>query len=228
MHWPLAISRNRDALRAVVAAIAALLAGHDNLIARSMRNAAFAMLRPAESAARRLIVIAARGLAVAAPVAGGFAWAGQPRAGAPDRAPAFRLFDPKGRFARLVRAAPAGVPRIRTFWGPSLAPAPPPPPASRPLDPGAAVGSATLRRRLAALEAALADLPRQARRLARWRARWSQRRGPAAPPPSPLRIGRPPGWRARAGDAVDGVLRDCHALALDALRLDAPARPDTS
>ncbi len=62
MHWPLAISRNLDALRAVVAAIGALLAGHNERIARRLRNAAFAMLRPAEAAARRLIVIAARGL----------------------------------------------------------------------------------------------------------------------------------------------------------------------
>ncbi len=237
MHWPLAISRNLDALRAVVAAIAALLSGHDHLIARRLRNAAFAMLRPAEAAARRLIVIAARGLVLAAPAARSFGFAGQGRAGACERIPAFRLFDPKQRFARLVRAAPAGIPRIRTFWGPPTVAAPPPPPASRSEDPEAAVGSATLRLRLAALEAALSDLPRQARRLARWRARWkarqSERSGPASLPPSPLRIGRPPGWRARAGEAVDDVLRECHALALDALALDArtpdgPARSDTS
>ncbi len=80
MHWPLAISRNLDALRAVVAAIAALLSGHDHLIARRLRNAAFAMLRPAEAAARRLIVIAAQGLVLAAPAAGSFAFAGQGRA----------------------------------------------------------------------------------------------------------------------------------------------------
>ncbi len=231
MHWPLAISRNCDALRAVVATIAALLVGHDGLIARRLRNAAFAMLRPAEAAARRLIVVAARGLAVAAPAAGSFDWTGRARVGSRTRAPAFRLCDPKGRFPRLVRVAPAGIPRIRTFWGP--APAPPPPPARQPPDPAAAVGSTTLRRRLAALEAALADLPRQARRLARWRARRQARAsaqggGPAALPPSPLRIGRPPGWRKRAGDPVDDVLRDCHALALDALATDASARPDTS
>ncbi len=223
MHWPLAISRNLDALRAVAAAIAALLSGHDGPIARRLRNAAFAMLRPAEAAARRLIVIAARRLVLAAPVAGRFAWAGQARAGVGGRAPAFRLFDPKGRFPRLVRAAPASVPRIRTFWTASVVVASSPPPAPLPGHPASVVESAPLRRRLAALEAALADLPRQARRLARWRARWVARHAPAAVTPSPLRIGRPPGWRASAGDAVDDVLRECHALALDAL-----ARPDTS
>ncbi len=232
MHWPLAISRNLDALRAVVAAIGALLAGHDQLIARRLRNAAFAMLRPAEAAARRLIVIAARGLVLASSATRSFAWAGQARAAADERIPAFRLFDPKGRFPRLVRVAPAGIPRIRTFWGAPALAAPPPPPAPRSHDPEAAVGSARLRLRLAALEAALADLPGQARRLARWRACWqarsAERGGPASRPPSPLRIGRPPGWRAKAGAAIDAVLHDCHALALDALALDSRARPDTS
>ncbi len=184
MHWPLAISRNLDALRAVVAAIGALLAGHDQLIARRLRNAAFAMLRPAEAAARRLIVIAARGLVLAASATLSFAWAGQARAAADARIPAFRLFDPKGRFPRLVRVAPAGIPRIRTFWGAPALAAPPPPPAPRSHDPAAAVGSARLRLRLAALEAALADLPRQARRLARWPARWQARHAERGGPPS--------------------------------------------
>ncbi len=228
MHWPLAISRNLDALRAVVAAIGALLAGHNERIARRLRNAAFAMLRPAEAAARRLIVIAARGLVLAASGARSFAWAGQARAAAGARIPAFRLFDPKGRFPRLVRVAPAGIPRIRTFWG--APPAPPPPPAPRSPEPAAAVGAARLRLRLAALEAALADLPRQARRLARWRARWQARHADrsGALPPSPLRIGRPPGWRAKATEPIDDVLRDCHALALDCLARDARPRSDTS
>ncbi|MCA3563817.1 MAG: hypothetical protein IOC90_12360 [Methylocystis sp.] len=64
MDWPLAISRNRAALLAMVGAIAALLGGREagaGWVARGLRNAALALLRPAESAARRLIVIAARG-----------------------------------------------------------------------------------------------------------------------------------------------------------------------
>jgi len=64
MDWPLAISRNRAALLAMVGAIAALLGGREagaGGVARGLRNAALALLRPAESAARRLIVIAARG-----------------------------------------------------------------------------------------------------------------------------------------------------------------------
>ncbi len=63
MDWALAIRRNRAALLAVVAAIVALLGGRDagaNPIARRLRSAALALLRAAELAARRLIVIAAR------------------------------------------------------------------------------------------------------------------------------------------------------------------------
>ena len=228
MDWAFAIERNRNALLGIVASIVALLGGRDGdgPIARGLRSAVLALLRPAESAVRRLIVVAARGLVVAP-------WSQRPfpaflrgkgggkgsRAGG-DRTPAFRLFDPPMRFGRMLRAAPGGIPRIRTFWGPPLAqPTPPPlpPPAVKP-DPDAPVESGTLRLRLAALELALADLPRQARRLARRRARQSA--APHAIPPSPLRIGRPPGWRRRPIRDVDQVLRDCHGLAMDALRAD--------
>jgi len=60
MNWALAIERNRAALVAVASAIAALVnAQHGGgMLARSLRNAALALLRPAEAAARRLIVVA--------------------------------------------------------------------------------------------------------------------------------------------------------------------------
>jgi hypothetical protein len=61
-------------------------------------------------------------------------------------------------------------------------------------------------------------LPRQARRLARWRAR----RASDVRPCQPLRRGRPPGHRRRPSRDIDLVLRECHALAQDALQ------PDTS
>jgi hypothetical protein len=233
MNWPLAISRNRTALLAVVAAIAALIGGRvgGGTIARSLRNAALALLRPAEAAARRLIVICARGLVVAPRHAPGFlSWPvlcdGRDDAALSGAAPppAFRLFDRRKRFVPLFRPLkPAGVPRIRAFWGPPAQPPAANTQAMRP-DPDAPVDATRLRLRLAALERALADLPRQARRLARWRARrlagpgGSRSRSPGAP----LRLGHPPGWRKRAGRAVDEILRECHLLALDALA------PDTS
>jgi hypothetical protein len=237
MNWPLAITRNRTALLAVVATIIALLGGREaaaNPISRRLRNAALALLRPAESAARRLIVIAARGLVAAprsAPVFFAPDLAGAPKPGLSgvSRLPAFRLFDRRKRFIlKLKVPPPSGVPRIRTFWSAPMrfqpAAAAPPTPA-RP-DPDALVDFGGLRLRLAALERALADLPHQARRLARWRARERTRREgrPGVSVHQPLRpvlrLGHPPGWRARPGREVDLVLRECHLLALDALALD--------
>jgi len=236
MDWALAIRRNHLALLAVVAAIVALLGGREAVagpITRRLRSAALSLLTPAEAAARRLIVIAARGLAVTVRPAPSFAFAAVPGSIGPGRTgrpPAFKLFDPAKRYTfKLEPAPPAGVPRIRTFWGaPSapvlLRPVEAPRSAMTPVrtDPDAPVDAARLRLRLATLERALADLPRQARRLARWRARGDTANHASVRPHRALRIGRPPGWRARPDRDVDEVLRDCHELALDALR------PDTS
>ncbi len=209
-----------------MAAIVALLSGREGLIPRGVRRAALALLRPAESAVRRLIVIATQGLALPPapprPFPAGLvgAWGA---AGGPTRRPAFRLFDPPQAFARIRPAPPAGVPRIRSFGGfspfvPLVAAPPPPAPAPRP-EPPAMVEARPLLRRLAALQGALADLPRQARRMARRLAR-ERAKASRRPPRSPLRIGRPPGWRRLAERPVDQVLRDCHGLALDVLRAD--------
>ena len=253
MDWPLAISRNRAALLAMVGAIVALLGGREagaGGVARGLRNAALALLRPAESAARRLIVIAARGL-VAAPRSatfrpfapakdiGGSAETGidpgaAGQAAGLSRPPSFRLFDPAKRFAPFRRAVlPRGVPRIRSFWGAPapLPPAAPPAPAPARPDPLAPVAIGRLRLRLGALERALADLPRQARRRARGRAKWAAARAAGRDadlrPHRPLRFGRPPGWRLRPSRDVDHLLRECHTLAMRILNEPA-LRPDTS
>jgi hypothetical protein len=217
MNWPQAISRNQAALLAVVVAIIALIGGREGgAIARHLRNAALALLRPAEAAARRLIVIAARDIAPlrARPFSGALGPRQDSGPSSVIRPPAFRLFDPPKRFELLAKTAPSGIPRIRTFWGPQPATAASPPPATLPLDPDAPVDSASLRLRLGALERALGELPRQARRWARWRARPDMRAR------SPLRPGPPPGHCQWAGRDVDLVLRDCHALALGALAAD--------
>jgi len=226
MDWALATRRNRDALLAIVAAVVDLLGGREpGPITGRIRSAALALLRPAEAAARRLIVIAARGLAVPPRTASIFPSVPIGGAARGSRPPAFRLFDRAKRYTlKLPTLPPNGVPRIRTFWSPPPAQpvSPPPAPPSR-YDLNAPVDAARLRLRLAALEYALADLPRQARRLARLRARRvAAARGSSSRTASPLRFGRPPGWRARPLHEVDQVLRDCHALALDALA------PDTS
>jgi hypothetical protein len=227
MNWPATIERHRIALAGVIAAIVVLIGGRPStgsgwgagVIARSLRNAALALLRPAEAAARRLIVISARGLVVRLPPP-------RPMRERPvrgDRIPAFPLVEPTPTGPRLGQPLRRLNPRIRTFWGPQPAP-PAPSQATGPVA-GPLVDSAPLRRRLAALEAVLADLPRQARRLARWRARRAG--APVGGPHAPLRFGRPPGSRKRPRYAIDDVLRNCHALALEALAVPA-LRPDTS
>jgi hypothetical protein len=252
----LAIARNRTALLAVVATIVAMIGGRPlrqaqgegGSIARSLRNAALALLRPAEAAARRLIVLCAHGVSALprrAPVripgaapADGACQALSPEVSWPQsswpvdrgaaRPPAFRLFDRRKRFGRMVVSPmPVGEPRIRSFWGASPSsitspasvklPAAPMPSAvvQARLDPDASVDATRLRLRTAALQRALSDLPHQARRLARWRARNCP--GPGGRIQSPLRIGHPPGYRQHGTRDVDIVLGECHALALETL-----------
>ena len=66
--WDLAIERNSEALKGIVAALFAMLGleGEATVsrIPRSLHSAVLHVLRPAESAMRRLIIIAARGLVV--------------------------------------------------------------------------------------------------------------------------------------------------------------------
>ena len=68
MDWDLAIKRNSEALKGIVADLFAMLelAGLATVarLPRSLHSAVLRVLRPAESAVRRLIVIAARGLVV--------------------------------------------------------------------------------------------------------------------------------------------------------------------
>jgi hypothetical protein len=220
MDWPLAIERNRTALLAVAAAAFALLGGREasGPIARAVRSAVLALLRPAEAALRRLILVAARGLApVARSVRPAPAIVAGAAPGAGPRMPAFPLFDPLKRFGPPPPIRPLGIPRIRTFWAsPALVPSSSPP--AQPIvlpqrpDPDALVDGGSVRLRLLGFERALADLPRQAKRLARHRAR--------AIPRWPLRPGRPPGHRQRPGREVDHILRECHALAMDARGAD--------
>ena len=64
MDWDLAIKRNSKALKSIIEVLFALLGldGTDaaSRIPRSLHSAVLGVLRPAESAVRRLIVIAAR------------------------------------------------------------------------------------------------------------------------------------------------------------------------
>jgi hypothetical protein len=225
------------------------------------------LLRPAESAARRLIIASARGLivtlppprkrkpkpATAVPLLRRFgiavvmspadlaASAAARRAASRSAGPhpevlasgeprrSLPLFDPPRRLRRLNarRYIPAhAAPRILSPGSAQPFSLPPPPSPDDPID------ATHLGRRLAALAAALDDVPGQARRFARWRALKARATGRIRRV-SPLRPGRPPGGRLARFDPssrvsrnireVDEILAHAHALALYALQ-----NPDTS
>ena len=235
MDWDLVIKRNSEALKGIIAELFAMLelAGLATVarLPRSAHSAVLRVLRPAESAVRRLIVIAARGLVVklapsrpvpppkpAKPTAKGVG---------SSRPPSFQLFDPRKR-SKPVRAMkstrlvpyigflpPPPDPTVAAIFAARAAraplPAAPPPPPSDGL-----ASAQGLTRRLAALKAALEDLPRQAKRLARWQQR--RKEAPDHKFLSPLRYGRPPGYRRKPTHEVDEVLIECDDLAWEAMK----------
>lgn len=238
MDWAYIIDRNRTALLGVVAMLSAMLAltGDDAPVTlpRRLRNAILAILRPAESAARRLVVMKARGLVVTpAPATTtdttSFTTSAVIRSGRPDGR--------SGRRKNHDNATPHAVPRnvslplLDHLIDPTRRPrrarffpricfpglAEPAPLPKRPM-PDDAVDATRLLGRLAALRRALDDLPAHARRFARLRARISARALPRRA--VALRPGHPPGWRKRPSRAIDGILRDCHYFALEALEHD--------
>lgn len=266
MDWNAAIDRNRQALLDVLAALLAM-AGFAAAprkspvsptadcplptaatIPRHLHRAVLRLLRPAEAAVRRLVIVAARGLAVALPpLRVRRARAGRRRRAVARRAPGLALFDPLRYPGRVRLRASAAMPRI-SFPG-VTAPAPlrpKPTPYDR-------IDTTSLGLRLSALGAVLDDLPRQARRFALWQARLAEARSAAneaatapqsAPAGSrgplrrrpgpvrfrrvwPLRPGRPPGGRAprsgRPSHEVHDILAVTHDLAIWALE-----PPDTS
>jgi len=237
--WPAAIARNREALLRIVAVLfvyAGLDEGGADAVPRRVGRMILRLLRPAEAAARRLIVIAARGVTVEAPrprperaptaierlqAAGllvvreginlGLACVPQAPAAEPAKSasaiPAFPFTDPPRRFD------PRDWHGLRPFPQSGFAPA----------DPDEEVTARHLCRRLIALERALDDIDGQARRLARRKARINLASGSIkrASLRRMVRFGHPPGHRKRPVYAVDDILRECHSLALHARRLDS-------
>ena len=222
MDWAKAIERNSEALKGIVAALFAMLGLQGDAVVgripQPLHRAVLRILRPAESAMRRLVVIAARGLVVKLkPAASRPMPAGPIGKGRASR-PSFQLFDPRKNFAELRqhhRKFTRNPPRIHFYPYDTLRPAHPAAPP-----PDGLVGAARLTRRLQALKLALEDLPSQARRLARWRAKRDNMQSPKFK--SPLRPGPPPGRRRKPVHLVDEVLIECHGLAFDAMK------PDTS
>lgn len=261
MDWNAAIEKNREALKRVLAMLAAMagvgdrqsaVAGRQSgseqaadrllptancrfLLPRHLYRAVLRLLRPAEAAARRLVIAAARGMevrigrltpdqATAVPSLPRLRPAPLPASRVAEGRQArlaFPLLDPAYRFQRR-RPARSGVPRISLpgFSEPFRIP----PPPSR----DDAVDATRLALRLAALARVLDDLPREAKRFARWRARVAAgaqiekgRGAGRARRRWPLRPGHPPGRRPAHGGRprheVDDILGVTHDLAFLAL-----------
>lgn len=219
MDWARAIERNRVALARIVAEIFALVgfvAGERlDRLPHGIYLAAERLLRPTESALRRLIVIAARGLVVKPSVFRSVPKGKVIAAGAKGPT-SFPLFDTRKRFDFIEPENPLVVMVKTTSSNPFnpfvLNQRPRQEPADRDY-------TLTLSRRLAAVAHALETLPRQAQRLARWVARRKTLANPKFT--SPLRPGPPPGHRVKPEMEIDLVLKECHGLAWDALREDS-------
>jgi hypothetical protein len=220
MDWARAIEINRKALTRIVAELFALLGlvggGTVDRLPRGLYLAAERLLRPAESAMRRLIVIAARGLVVKPspkrPIPEGLVIVGK---GAKPMS--FRLFDKRTTFDFVGSENPLFV-KVKTYESNPFNPF-----SSfyqpRPAEQDSGPNALQLCRRLAAVAHALETLPRQALRLARWTERRKMIEHPKFT--SPLRPGPPPGHRDKPQVEVDFILQECHALAWDALREDS-------
>ena len=154
----------------------------------------------------------------------------------PPRTQSLPLFDPLKRWGVRRYVKKRDMPRISFFDRPRD----PDPPVPSPDD---LLEAGRLHRRLEAIASALDDLPRHARRLARWQLRRdaaltqnqsgddlrAQNRGDtsAGGEPnqypgqirrhSPMRPGRPPGWRRRPSHDVHQVLNEVHGLAVWAM-----------
>ena len=220
-------------------------------VSRSLYRLVLGKLRKAESAVRRLIFVAARNIVLEPPAerpvrttpkssiknkgkAEGEAKAETTVKKQRKRRPSFNLFDPLKRFEKGYRR-PAKrrrpEPRIQILdIGPDpriplylvFRQAPPAVPVAEEKVDDDTVDATRLIRRLLAITDALQDIPRQALRLARWRAPPVEERRPERW--SPLRPGRPPGFRQRPKHEVDVILKECDWLA----RNVEPPLDDTS
>ena len=249
MDWDFAIERHRGPLLVIVAWLFAeigLTEGKTiDRLSKPLYRFVLSILRPAESAVRRLIYVAARDIVVEhspkCPARTERKSSSESKDKGQEkregkakrkRAWLFRLFDPPKRENRAYGRPPKrpqAEPRVHFFGEepdtrhpffrglrqpepPPTPPAPPPPVVEEEVivDDGT-VNAAYLIRRLIAIVDALQDIPRHAMRLALWRAPPVEERRPQRS--SPLRAGRPPGFRQRNKHKVDEILKECQWLA---------------
>ena len=223
MDWDLAIKRNSEALKGIIEVLFVML-GLDGRATVSRipwpaYRAVLRVLRPAESAVRRLIVVAARGLVVKlAPSRPNGRGAVKSEKGGTARSllPALRSAATH-RVARAGRNPKRAVPRIHFFTtdGEFITMGPPIRPAKAPARAKSAdglVNAARVIRRLQALEAALARSSPPGQAPGPLAEREEKSENPSFK--SPLRPGHPPGYRRRPIHDVDELLVKCHWLAM--------------
>ena len=237
MDWARAIELNHPKLVRIVAELIALVELTSGTVSNLIYRTVLRTLHPAESAVRRLIVIAARGFTVklrpSRPMPKGRVIARKAGGGRN----LFKLFDTRKHFnlgpPRLEPSKPKPHAKAHPrCW--TVEPDPPPgtliplflrqptvvadpAPAPKPKSKGEKRAEGLIRR-LTAIKNALEDIPGEAQRMARAMAR--RERMPDAKVKSPLRPGPPPGKRKKPVEEIDTVLVDCHALAWEALRKD--------
>jgi hypothetical protein len=242
MDWDNIIERNRERILLAIAPLLAVL-GFDlrrrEEVPRHFHRTLIALLRPAESAVRRLIIIAARGIVVTLRLGvsrgfpAGLAQKLKIALEEEDRFPSFQLIDPLKRFApqdfgwaqewSQDWGKEQVIPRISVpgLFDPVFPQAVPVPDRNDP------IGTAALIRRIRSLQDALGNLPRHARRLARWKAKNDPARQAESRKPvrlSPFRPGPAPGLRRHEEREIDMILGDCHYFAYEAWKW----KPDTS
>ncbi len=215
MDWLLVIDRNRTALLTVIVALMGSLGlvsgGRLTTLPFFLYRRALRILRPAESALRRLIMIVAhemalRGFKLRPAQRDGlaeFLVFSRPNPRGEPALPSFNLIDPLKVFGREA-------PDMDGFY------------AGENLDAQSSEGfdktpmpAASLALRILALKHALENLPRHAKRLARW---YEQRdlayAQNLAHRYSPMRPGPAPASQRRKDHEVDEVLLECHLLAI--------------
>ena len=224
MDWALVIERNSEKLVAFITELfimAGFGRGMTAFLPRHVCRRLLTLLRPAESAVRRLIIIAARGIVIKLRQARAFPKGIALKRDA-ERVPAFCLIDPLKRFAAddFEWAREGGrvevLPRISVpgLIDPIFA-------AAKPVSgEDDLISPAAIRSRLLALQNALDHLDRNARRLARWRARQGMKKVSRL---SPFRPGLAPWMHRHEPREIDGILGDCLYFAREAWE-----KPDTS
>jgi len=204
-----AIELNRYALLRIAAQLVSILSqpvgGMKESLPAYLYYRVLRILRPAESAVRRLIVMEAIGLELEPqhprkdPSVGSARTKAKTLAGRePAADPAFQLFDPFKPLPDSPWLTDDNKAAGHCFTLPG----------STAYEPDEPRDARSLGRRVRALFGALEYLPAQARRLARWRLKRQRPRRLTS-----LRPGFPPGYRrGRPVHEVDEILRECQAL----------------